>query len=103
MGLQGRQFTEQYEDQVTEMKRIFLDFMKSKRVKAQAGAGTGADMEPEADVVDQRKIGMTEDGFPILPKDFLERDISKKECEAVLRDYLSQHYCKCELLCINCI
>lgn len=88
------------------MKHIFLDFMKSKQVKAKASVEVevevGLDMDLEAEVDGQRKIRMTEDGFPILPKDLLERDISKKECENILQEYLSQHYCKCELLCINC-
>jgi hypothetical protein len=49
MGLHGRRFTQKYENQVTEIKQLFLDFMKSLRqketVRSMAGAEDNADTD----------------------------------------------------------
>lgn len=105
MGLRGRQFTDKYENKVVEMKRSFLEFMKATRDRAsetETYAGTGADTgvildaEPEpVNVSAATQVKMTADGFPIIPKVVEERNLSKKECENLLRAYLNQHYCKC--------
>jgi hypothetical protein len=60
-------------------------------------------MNDEAGLDNQTKIQikMTEDGFPILPNDVVERELSKKECEIVLREYLGQHYCEFGQLSTN--
>lgn len=103
MGLGGRQFTDKYENQVTEMQRSFLEFMKSTRQKVNENAdGYGAESESESGAgvgvhagvgADTRtRIKMTADGFPLLP-DAVESVLPKKVCEALLRAYLSQHYC----------
>jgi hypothetical protein len=105
MGLRGRQFTDKYENQVVEMKRSFLEFMKATRDRVsetETQAGTGADpgeiveAGPEpVNVSAATQVKMTADGFPILPKVVEERNLSKRECENLLRAYLNQHYCKC--------
>jgi len=113
MGLTGRQFTDKYEDQVIEMKRSFLEFMKSTRQRvndnsdANVGAGAairaGQDTEVDAGGVDQpgqqgtnanMSVKMTAGGYPVLPKSLEENVLSKKDCETLLRAYLTQHYCK---------
>lgn len=104
MGLRGRQFIEKYENQVVEMKRSFLDFMKATRDRAgdtEAGAGAdagvpGRDADSEPVIADSAtEIKITADGFPIIPSVVEHRNLSKKECENLLRAYLKQHYCKC--------
>lgn len=66
------------------MKRLLLDYMKSLRHQED-------EPEPEPDL----EIKITELGYPVLPNVIMEKDLSKLECEKVLRIYLSQHYCEC--------
>ena len=90
----GRDFTQKYANQVTEMKQLFLDFMKSVRVRAEqiandgvdSGSGPGSDNKID-------KIKLTQDGFPIIPNSINE-DLSKAQCEKLLRSFLAQHYCQ---------
>jgi hypothetical protein len=116
MGLGGRQFTDKYEDKITEMKRSFLEFMKSARQKVnentnmygpESDEGAGAAFDADADAAaatalqaesatNAYEIKMTADGFPLLPKAVVDSALSKKECEAMLRAYLTQHYCTLE-------
>ena len=71
------------------MTRKFLDYTKSVRLEA---------TEPE--VADRREakpermeIRMTRDGFPIIPKLVMEKEMKKTEWEKLLRPFLTQHYC----------
>lgn len=96
MNMQGRRFTEKYENQVTEMKRAFLDFMKSKRIQIEemanpendSGSGPGRVKENPS-----LTITLTASGYPILPE-AVNNNLSKAECETLLRGFLSQHYCQ---------
>jgi hypothetical protein len=90
LGIAGRNFSEQNEGLVKEMTRKFLEYAKSARLEA---------IDPE--IVDQRHaesepidIRMTSDGFPIIPKLVVERDLKKNEWEKLFRAFLSQHYCE---------
>lgn len=72
------------------MTRKFLDYSKSARLEA---------TEPEH--VAQRgteseriEIRMTTEGFPILPKLVMEKELKKKDWEKLLRAFLTQHYCE---------
>jgi hypothetical protein len=56
--------------------------------------------EPEADsaVVNgpehtKLNIKITALGYPVLPNVIMKMELSKVECEKLLRIYLSQHYC----------
>ena len=96
LGIAGRNFSEQNEALVTEMTRKFLDYTKSARLEAadpQIADQRRAD--PEADRIE---IQMTNDGFPIIPKLVMERDLKKSEWETLLRAFLTQHYCECIFL-----
>jgi hypothetical protein len=90
VGIAGRNFSEQHEALVTETTRKFLEYAKAARMEA---------ADPE--IVDQRRaesevleIRMTPNGFPIIPKLVMERELKKSECETLLRTFLTQHYCK---------
>lgn len=92
LGIAGHNFAEQNEALVIEMTRKFLDYVKSARLEA---------ADPQ--IADQRQarpgpepleIRMTNDGFPIIPKVVMERDLKKSEWEALLRGFLTQHYCE---------
>ena len=93
--LHGQNFTDRYEDQVEEMKRSFLEFMKSMRMRitgdvtcasADADAGVGGD-------ADDLSVKVTSEGYPIIPKQVTEKG-NKKKAGDILRAYLGQHYCK---------
>jgi hypothetical protein len=94
MGLSGPTFVDKNEDQVTEMKRSLLEFMKA----AQANLNRRDENEPTSlgpgmdD--DGFQVKMTVAGFPILPN-IKDRILSKIVYEKLLWTYLSQHYCEC--------
>lgn len=90
LGISGRNFLEKNEALVNEMTRKFVDYAKSARLEA---------ADPE--ITDRRHaepehidIRMTTDGFPILPKLVMEKDLRKSEWERLLRLFLTQHYCE---------
>lgn len=103
MGLTGQRFTVKHKDQVIEMTRAFLDYMKSLRLRApeavnpvpQTNVLAEPDAEPDLDIEEKSlDIKMTDDGYPILPKAIAKEELSKNDCERLIRAYLSQHYCK---------
>lgn len=69
------------------MQRKFLDFSKSARLEAAESDDTNAEST-------EVEIRMTDDGFPIIPKVVIERDLRKAEWEKLLRAFLVQHYCE---------
>lgn len=74
------------------MTRKFLDYAKSARLEAaDPEIVDRRQAEPEADLVE---IRMTRDGFPIIPKLVMERELKKSEWETLLRAFLTQHYCE---------
>jgi hypothetical protein len=100
VGLTGKAFTVKHEDRVTEMKRAFLDYMKSLRVQAPEAinpvppkkANCVGDPEPEAGSA--LIITLTNIGYPILPASIMDEELSKSVCESLMREYISQHYCR---------
>lgn len=90
VGIAGRNFSEQHEALVIEMTRKFLDYAKAARLEA-----------ADPDIADRRQaesepieIRMTKNGFPIIPKLVMEKDLKKSEWETLLRAFLTQHYCE---------
>lgn len=106
MGLDGRKFVDKYKEQVSEMKRNFLEFMKGTRLElAEHNEPTAAMPEPaamsEPGGADQRAIATKElevqlngKGYPVIPKEVTERLLSKTECERLIRAYMNRHYCE---------
>ena len=43
------------------------------------------------------EIKMTPEGYPIIPPVVMDRHLSKKLSEDILRAYLTQHYCESDL------
>jgi len=96
LSLRGQNFTDRYEDQVEEMKRSFLEFMKSMRTRTGNTVGADADMGAGAGVgvgVEDQGVKVTSEGYPIIPKEVTEQG-SKRMAEDIFRAYLGQHYCK---------
>jgi hypothetical protein len=92
VGIAGHNFAEGNADLVAEMTRKFLNYAKSARLEAanpQLADQRQAGPEPES-----LEIRMTSDGFPIIPKLVMEKDLRKAEWETVLRAFLTQHYCE---------
>jgi hypothetical protein len=104
VGLTGRRFTAKYIDQVTEMSREFLKYMKSLRVQApeainpvrveKDNGDADAEPEPEDDLGSAWRIKMTAEGYPILPTIVMNKEISKAMGERLMREYITQHYCR---------
>jgi hypothetical protein len=92
LGIAGRNFAEQNEALVNEMTRKFLDYAKSARLEAaDPRIADQRQAEPDAESIE---IHMTGDGFPIIPKLVMEKDLKKSEWETLLRAFLTQHYCE---------
>jgi len=92
LGIAGRNFADQNEALVIEMTRKFLDYAKSAWLEAaDSKIADQRQADPEAEPI---QILMTNDGFPIIPKIVMDRDLKKSEWEALLRAFLSQHYCE---------
>lgn len=92
LGIAGRNFAEQNEALGIEMTRKFLDYVKSARLEAadsQIADQRQAKLGPE-----RLEIQITNDGFPIIPKAVMEKNLKKSEWEALLRGFLTQHYCE---------
>ncbi len=90
VGIAGCNFSEQHEAIVIEMTQKFLDYTKAARLEA-ANPEVADRRRTESEVIE---IRMTANGFPIIPKLVMERDLKKSECETLLRAFLTQHYCK---------
>ena len=105
VGLTGKRFTVKHKDQVIQMTRAFLDYMKSLRLQApeainpvpitnnndDAGSKAGSDDTTKDTSLD---IKMTAQGYPILPISIMDTELSKSVCESLMRAYVAQHYCK---------
>ena len=83
-----------HDDEVSDVMRLMLDFMKTARRRLEQSKGTNDDAGTEpSHETDEADVKMTPDGFPLLPKIVLQREMNKAVSERILRAYLSQHYC----------
>ena len=93
MQMQGKTFIQKYENQVTEMMRLFLEYMKSIRVRTEQKAeveldsGTGLGENP----TDEIKLTLV--GYPMIPN-CVHESLSKARCEKLFHTFLAQHYCQ---------
>jgi len=85
----GRDFVDQNEALVIDMTRKFLDYVKTARLEATDAANANP---READS-ERIEIWMTPDGYPIIPKVVMEKELKKGEWERLIA-FLTQHYCK---------
>lgn len=90
VGIAGHNFSEQHEALVIEMTRKFLEYAKSARLEA-ADPSIADRRHAESETIE---IRMTADGFPIIPKLTVEKELKKAEWETILRAFLTQHYCE---------
>lgn len=80
-------FEQLFTNQVMEMKRLVLQYIKKLQVRESAHG-------PAADSNDKQTLGTNTEGFPVLPAAFKLEECTKKVLEELYRQYLSQHYCE---------
>jgi hypothetical protein len=91
MGLTGRKFIEKHKDQVLEMKRTLLEYMKATRLEA----ADHPDQANQADAAfEATQVRINEKGYPVIPDQVMERQLPKSECETMMRAYMNRHYCE---------
>jgi hypothetical protein len=78
----ARSFLNTYHDNITELKRNFMSYVKALR--ASGKSATQCDITP--------RLQMTKDGFPILPTLWKGSQYKKKELEEWFKIYVGQHY-----------
>jgi len=81
---------EQNETLVIEMTCKILDYVKTARLEATDAANAN----PRDADSEWIEIQMTTDGYPIIPKVVMEKELKKDEWERLLQAFLTQHYCK---------
>jgi len=86
----GRDFVDQNEALVIDMTRKFLDYVKTARLEATDAANAN----PRDANSEWIGIRMTTDGYPIISKLVMEKELKKGEWERLLQAFLTQHYCK---------
>jgi hypothetical protein len=89
LGIPGKSFVRQNEKIVVEMTCKFLDYFKLARLEAAESENTNTNAESM-----EVEIQMTDDGYLIIPKVVMERDLRKAEWEKLLWAFLVQHYCE---------
>jgi hypothetical protein len=86
MATPGRSFIDTYNNQVTEMKRNFMSYVKLMRGPIIGlGPTTQCTQKPV-------QLAMTKNGFPTLPMAWDVSKYNKKELEQWFTLYLGQHY-----------
>ena len=85
MGVTGRKFIDKHQDQVTEMKRTMLAYMQATRLEP----GQQADADAS-----QPQVTLNAKGYPTIPKEVTEQQISKAATETMFRTYMNRHYCE---------
>ncbi len=86
LGAPAEPFEEQHQNQVTEMKRLVLLYVKG--LQDMLNPGSHVDLTESAPTT---KFEM-ESGFPKLPPSLNYSGWSKKQLEVLMRSYLSHHY-----------
>ena len=76
--------------EVTEIKRLLLDYIKTiERMRPASGPAPATDKK--------NNVGRNEHGFPVLPASFTPKTCTKIVLEKMYQEYLSAHYCMCNL------
>ena len=78
--ISGRDFVEQNEALVIDMTRKFLDYIKTARLEATDTTNAN----PRDADSKQIEIQMTTDGYSIIPKLVMEKELKKAEWERLL-------------------
>ena len=90
LGISGSDFMDQNQALMKEMTCKFLNYVKTAWLKATDAANTNS----RAAKSEQIEIWITPDGYPIIRKLVMEKDLKKAEWEKLFQAFLTQHYCK---------
>ena len=90
LGISGSDFVDQNQALVTGMTRKFLDYVKSAQLEATDATNSNS-RAAESEWIE---IWITPNGYPIIPKLVMEKNLKKAEWEKLLWAFLTQHYCK---------
>jgi hypothetical protein len=96
MATPARSFIDTYNNEITELKRHFMGYVKALRASdiASRSAAQGDSM--------QIRLEMTSDGFPILPTPWKGSQYKKKELEEWFKLYVGQHYSMITSFSMSC-
>ena len=95
MAVSGPSFMSKHNDEVSNIMRLLLDFMKDAWLCVQRCREENENTESESDRdIDLCEVKMTTDGYPLPPKSVVEQELNKAVSERILRAFLSQHYCE---------
>lgn len=95
-----RTFEETHEDMVKGLTRSLVHYVKSLQQNTEldlAQTGTGQPTESGTGQATSRSaldLGTDTNGFPLLPAEACEGNLTKRQLETVMRTYISQHYCE---------
>jgi hypothetical protein len=111
MSAPARPFVNTYKDEVHEMKRLMLAYVKALRLSPNPGVpvptGTSPDSVVPAGTSNQsakfQSLPMTEAGFPILPVPWIPGNYTKDDLERLFTLYLGQHYSMCEIIVFDSV
>jgi hypothetical protein len=88
LNVSSKSFEATYDDKVEDMKRTFLDYIKTLE-KGVSGAGAGAGASPNS-----LQVQLNPEGFPIIPSPASWDKITKDDLERLYRHYITIHYRK---------
>ncbi|KAF8950433.1 hypothetical protein BDZ97DRAFT_1771259 [Flammula alnicola] len=89
MGVPTRSFVDCHPDEITKMKLLLMDYMKTLRNKAQVPVTDGTGTNPGTQKI---MLTTTSEGYPILPEPWRNGDESKKKLEELFSLYIGRHY-----------
>lgn len=87
MSVPARPFEAMYHDKLTEIKRLFWEYMTSLR-EAKNPTGLGSAQPKET----APALKLDENGIPIIPSPWVSGNHKKKDLEALYSSFLAQHY-----------
>lgn len=96
MGIPARPFMADNDDELQEIKRKFITYVKALTL---SGDDCQGPIDSELPIKRKNALPLTADGYPILPVPWNGSQYKKRELEELFILYVSQHY-SMSLLCI---
>ncbi|KAF8958980.1 hypothetical protein BDZ97DRAFT_1923291 [Flammula alnicola] len=89
MGIPARSLIDSHPEEISKMKLLLMDYMKTLRTKAQVPVAGGIGTNPGLQKV---LLTTTSEGYPMLPEPWRNGDESKKKLEELFSLYIGRHY-----------
>lgn len=97
MRIPGKSFVASYTNEVQQMKRLALEYVKYLKRILTSATTVGIDGQPT--VASGVKMALTDDGFPIIPLPWDGTLHRKEELEELMSEYIAAHYGETHLSC----